>query len=196
MVLAVCNKLPSDSFVWIDLFAVRQWPGSDADINFRPVIKLCKMAVVSVSPVEMFKSVINTQHERDRLLYETNEGRNHVQKTVPFFRLWCIVEIAACLKNDLEVYIQSGKSIKKGGNLYHYDTDCIEDLMSNLRHMIDIDRAAYSDKTDFDREMKYIEEQGIGVEDVNTIVTAAVIKAENRIQNERNAVHIRAATKA
>merc|ERR1712166_1584758 len=83
---------------------------------------------------------------------------------------------------------------QKGGNLYHYDTDCIEDLMSNLRHMIDIDRAAYSNRTDFDREMKYIKEEGIGVEDVNKIVTAAVIKAEIRIQNERDgslAVQIR-----
>ena len=39
-------------YVWIDIFAVRQWPGNMADINFRSVIEASTAMVVSVSPVK------------------------------------------------------------------------------------------------------------------------------------------------
>ena len=37
------------SQVWIDVFAVRQWPGNAADLDFRGVIAGCRALLVCVS---------------------------------------------------------------------------------------------------------------------------------------------------
>ena len=34
-VAAVAHALPDDAYVWLDIFAVRQWPGNGADLSFR-----------------------------------------------------------------------------------------------------------------------------------------------------------------
>ena len=49
LVMAACQGARFDRYVWIDIFAVRQWPGNSADLNFRGVIKLCRAMIVSVS---------------------------------------------------------------------------------------------------------------------------------------------------
>ena len=36
---AACQGGRTDRVVWIDIFAVRQWPGNVADLNFRGVIQ-------------------------------------------------------------------------------------------------------------------------------------------------------------
>merc|ERR1712166_1720279 len=38
---AACHGASKDRIVWIDIFAVRQWPGNEADIHFRGVIERC-----------------------------------------------------------------------------------------------------------------------------------------------------------
>jgi hypothetical protein len=35
---AIAYALPPDTLVWIAFFAVRQWPGNEGDIDFRPVM--------------------------------------------------------------------------------------------------------------------------------------------------------------
>ena len=52
LVAAVSQGARYDRYVWIDIFAVRQWPGSMADLNFRSVIETSTAMVVSVSPVK------------------------------------------------------------------------------------------------------------------------------------------------
>ena len=38
--------------VWIDVFAVRQWPGNGADLDFRGVLEGCTAAIVAAAPIE------------------------------------------------------------------------------------------------------------------------------------------------
>ena len=38
LVAAVSDSIPSGSHVWIDVFAVRQWAGNEADLDFTAVI--------------------------------------------------------------------------------------------------------------------------------------------------------------
>ena len=52
LVAAVSQGARYNRYVWIDIFAVRQWPGNLADINFRSVIEASTAMVVSVSPVK------------------------------------------------------------------------------------------------------------------------------------------------
>ena len=50
-----CHGARKDRIVWIDIFAVRQWPGNVADLDFRSVLGKCKATIVSVSPIEGLK---------------------------------------------------------------------------------------------------------------------------------------------
>jgi len=43
-----CRK---DRIVWIDIFAVRQWPGNSADLDFRGVIGGCTAVIVAMSTI-------------------------------------------------------------------------------------------------------------------------------------------------
>ena len=46
---AAAHGARNDRFVWIDIFAVRQWPGNGADLDFRRVIDLSDGIIVAVS---------------------------------------------------------------------------------------------------------------------------------------------------
>ena len=52
LVAAACVGADTRRVVWIDVFAVRQWPGNGADLDFRGVLEGCVAAVVVAAPVE------------------------------------------------------------------------------------------------------------------------------------------------
>jgi ankyrin repeat protein len=52
LVAAVSQGASYNRYVWIDIFAVRQWPGNVADLNFRGVIEDSTAMLVSVSPIK------------------------------------------------------------------------------------------------------------------------------------------------
>ena len=49
LVMAACHGARKDRIVWIDIFAVRQWAGNVADLDFRGVIQQCVSLIVAVS---------------------------------------------------------------------------------------------------------------------------------------------------
>jgi hypothetical protein len=56
LVAAVCANARTDRYVWIDIFAVRQWPGNVADIvAARSVISKIEGAVIVVMPPMPFR---------------------------------------------------------------------------------------------------------------------------------------------
>ena len=53
----MCHAPPTTIFLRvttnrIDVFAVRQWPGNGADLDFRGVLKGCTAAIVAAAPIE------------------------------------------------------------------------------------------------------------------------------------------------
>ena len=51
LVMASVHGARHDRYVWIDIFAVRQWPGNVLDLNFRTVIRQCTAVIVAVSKI-------------------------------------------------------------------------------------------------------------------------------------------------
>ena len=39
LVIAIAHVASDDMFVWVDIFAVRQWPGNVGDLDFRPIVR-------------------------------------------------------------------------------------------------------------------------------------------------------------
>ena len=48
-VSAIAHVLPDTAYVWFDIFAVRQWPGNTADLDFRGVISSCRALLLVVA---------------------------------------------------------------------------------------------------------------------------------------------------
>jgi len=65
LVGAACHRASMDRIVWIDIFAVRQWPGNLCDLNFRSVIERSEAMVVSTLPVNGLSEISLFNEERD-----------------------------------------------------------------------------------------------------------------------------------
>lgn len=93
--------------VYIDVFAVRQWPGNLSDIVFGGVVKRCKTVMVVVSSGELerigelnFKLLMEQGHE----ILLPNERRG-----IPFLRIWCLAEIASACNQQKPLVIACGR---------------------------------------------------------------------------------------
>ena len=97
LVAAVCagaDKLRR--VVWIDIFAVRQWPGNSADLDFRGVVRRVNATIVAVAPVpgKLMEGVMEAE---ERAAFLGSGEFNAAAKTLPFCRLWCLVEMFATI---------------------------------------------------------------------------------------------------
>ena len=87
LVGAACHGARMDRILWIDIFAVRQWPRSAFDLNFRGVIERSEAMVVSTSPVVgLSKNFLEI--DDDRAAFLASKKGEAAKKTMPFCRLW------------------------------------------------------------------------------------------------------------
>jgi len=174
---AACHGARKDRVVWIDIFAVRQWPGNEADVHFRDVISHCDALIVSTSPVNTLKKDV------DNLVafLDSNEGKA-ARQSLPFFRLWCIVEIVAAilLKKPIVAKAGSVKRSKAEGfhsrisKIYEYNTQCIGTLMDDIMGLIDVDAAECTVQVDYDREMDVVRRLDVGSYGVKALIVGVV----------------------
>ena len=106
LVGASCHGACYDRIVWIDIFAVRQWPGNIADLDFRGVIGKCKALVVSTSPIKELKEFMS--HTKDIDTFLSSDACKAAKSINPFFRLWCVVELTAAIILDVFVVVKGG----------------------------------------------------------------------------------------
>jgi hypothetical protein len=176
VVLAACHGASKQRMVWIDLFAVRQWPGKDLDLNFRGMLGKCKALIVSVAPVESLIEMLWWDNWGNFL--STPEGAS-IKKSNPFFRLWCAVEIAEALNLGIPVVVKSGTALKCEDGTVTYDTsrDCLGMLMAHLLYMVDVESCECAIRADYEREMAAIVDMEGGVVSVNKSIKGVVLGA-------------------
>ena len=51
LVAALSSGAKTSRVVWLDVFAVRQWPGNDADLAFRGIVLHTTATIVAVAPI-------------------------------------------------------------------------------------------------------------------------------------------------
>ena len=83
----------------IDVFAVRQWPGNGADLDFRGVLRGCTAAVVVAPPIE---GTLLKEHGDESMFNPTakeaflkSDEYKAVAKVLPFCRLWYVLFLGA-----------------------------------------------------------------------------------------------------
>ena len=98
LVGAACSGSPMDRFIWIDVAAVRQWPGNGADLDFRRVIQRSNSIVVGSRLVPGKLSNTPADSKRDEKALKESPEYKAATKTLAFCRLWCIVEIYEAIR--------------------------------------------------------------------------------------------------
>lgn len=161
VVRAICHGQSNHNlFVWIDLFAIRQWPAKVADLNFRAVVENCDsflMFCPMIPEVDELKHTNATLIPRD------------IRKCIPIFRIWCIVELHAAITANINIVIRCGKfDIAK--NKFAVSSNTLQKFAMML---FDV---RYTDATDI-HDKKFILDQienGIGVNKFNHIVRSFI----------------------
>ena len=106
LVAAACAGAEPGRKLWIDIFAVLQWPGNFADLDFRAVICRCRAFIVAVAPLPdtavaagfLGKVGFNDKTGQAALdAYLKSEEYAEVAKVLAFARLWCIGERPNCV---------------------------------------------------------------------------------------------------
>jgi len=120
LVGAACQGGRTNRYVWIDIFAVRQYPGNIADLDFRGVVRKCKALVVAVAKVDGLTTFKAVKGEHAEFL-KTSAGVK-AQKIIAFFRLWCIVEFAAAIEMMVAVVVVGGFVRKESDGRWVFDT--------------------------------------------------------------------------
>jgi len=185
VVHAACHGARQNRLVWIDLFAVRQWPGKGGpstignDLCFRDTIKKCTALIISVTNVDgMEKPMASTAQEA---FLACPLGQAATKKT-PFFRLWCNVEISCAVFNQIPIVVKLASMVKMNQFVFS-DTSHCGYLMSNLSAMIDVEKnSVTSRKTDYDREMNFIRNMpGNGINRMNKIIRGVCSGAQQTV---------------
>ena len=133
LVMAACRGANSDRIVWIDIFAVRQWPGNKADLAFEGVIQSSdlKAVFVSLPVVDILhvdrkfsisaiaskflphEGIYSSPHPWSEMFLPAVEEDPDARKRLPFNRLWCIVELASAVDNKKPIIIRGGRHYQR-----------------------------------------------------------------------------------
>ena len=85
------------------MFAVRQWPGNGADLDFRGVLAGCTAAIVAAAPVEgklterdqgWEESNYSDYGERQKEQFLASDEYARAAKVLPFCRLWYVRRVS------------------------------------------------------------------------------------------------------
>eukprot|EP00967_Tisochrysis_lutea_P139962 scaffold254956_cov28-Tisochrysis_lutea.AAC.1 len=112
LIAAITHVMPDDAFVWIDIFAVLQWPVPEqaVDLDFRSVVQACgALILVAVHVPEIAALTIEEAQAQGNV-------PDAAKQLCAFFRVWCLVEIAAALEAKLPVVMLVGGS-RIGGDI-------------------------------------------------------------------------------
>ena len=135
--------------VWVDIFAVRQWPSTKHDLNFEVVIKQCPSFMV----------VCPFLQEVSEMSYE-DIFPAAVKAKVPFFRIWCLYELYYAAIEGKPIVMKGGSCRLeglKGQQVMHFKAD--GRMMGNMFHVIDVNDAEATVASDkamiFDKILSY-----------------------------------------
>jgi len=157
--------------VWIDIFAVRQWPSDTPDLDFASTIEYC----------ESFLCVCSYVESVDKIEERTVYGRKIDlipavdRKKIAFLRVWCLVEIAAAAKKiDMPIIMKCGShKVNSDGSI---EFESKSDLLKNLFFLIDINQAEATVESDKERILSGIQDH-FTVEGLNGVIRGVLIGA-------------------
>lgn len=173
-----------DRVVWLDIFAVRQWAGNAADLDFRGVVERSTAVLVAAAPGADATYSKSFLHKEERQVYIESEEHRASLGVLPFCRLWCIVELYAAVSFSKPIVFQcraiqavtmddAVAATAAATTLTLTDVGLTFNMLLNFSFMVDVTNAACAVEADRVREMATIGEENISR--LNKAVSAALM---------------------
>ena len=161
LVAAIMHMFKPSDFVWIDVFAVRQWPGNMGDLNFECVIRAAALFVlVAVDLPEL--TALSEEDLIQRRLPDSAMQR------CAYYRVWCLVELSEALLAHKTVVMLTG----------HCGTDgSFEPQVEGLGYLatgLDVRQARATVPADRERILEHIR-TGVGFDELNRLAKGAMV---------------------
>eukprot|EP01036_Dinobryon_divergens_P030276 gene30276-39496_t len=160
--------------IWIDIFAVRQWPSTKHDLHFETVIGKCKSCVVICPSLPLV-------HCGVRDLSNLHED---IKKQIPFFRAWCIYEVfyAAHYEKVLVVKGGSHHQIRDNREFVFIPNPGMLTKMSQAMHIDTAETSNPSDSKMIFQKIEGYRRYGGGVDGLNKKVKDVILSAYDTVR--------------
>jgi hypothetical protein len=123
-VAAATKGASDDRYVWLDAFAVKQWPDNVADLDFAAVIERCSAVVLALPRLSGGREFEPSLEDRKRLF---------------FFRIWCLAELEAARRFERPVLLRCGEMTGDDEEKGMLETDY--DTLLGLREWVAVESA-------------------------------------------------------
>ena len=163
LVAAIRHALGDGEYVWVDIFAVRQWAGNGADLAFECVIREAPCLLL----VGRHVPAVAALSQRDA---RAKKVPAEAKAWCAFYRVWCLVELSAALRFRKTVVMLIGDSDGEGGFVPNGE------MLDNLAWSIDVRQASASVEADRVRILQTIED-GVGFDALNKQAVGAILGA-------------------
>ena len=135
LVAAICDNCGDRSRkVWVDIFAVRQWPTTKPDLDFEVVSRQCSSFLVFCLTIP----AVEKMH---------HEVPVEVRPYIPFFRVWCLCEVFyAAITEGIAIVMKAGHYSLLEESSYCFINN--REMLKNLSDSIDVRQAGATNPAD------------------------------------------------
>jgi hypothetical protein len=155
--------------VWIDIFAIRQWPSRTPDLDFASTIENCSSFLVVRSSQEAVEDMI----EEDYIAGRSELLPSEVRRQICFMRVWCLVEThKACSMPNMPY-------ILKGGSHELTNDASIVKFIPNTRmlekvvFLVNAEKVEATVASDKEHILQGIRD-GVGIEKLNSAIRGSI----------------------
>ena len=168
LVAALCHGMSDDAYVFVDIFAVKQHypdhasapPDIQADLDFVPIVQACGSLILCAAHLPSVAALPVQAAQRGMM----DDGSPLVvtaadRARCAFWRVWCLVELAAALAKGVPVVMLVGGKDGSGGFVPELSM-----LQPNLGYLVDVGSADATVKNDIPLIMDQMLPKIIGVD--------------------------------
>ena len=156
--------------VWLDVFAVRQFPSRCPDLDFASTIAHCKSFMVVCSALKELEE-IDTFDMFSGNIYALPED---IRRKICFMRVWCLVEAQQACKMGIPFIMKCGSyTLDDEGEVVFKGNS---KALHKMSYLVDVSKAEASVASDRERILKSIE-AGVGAEKLNSTIRGSVISS-------------------
>ena len=121
--------------VWVDIFAVRQWPTTKPDLKFEEVIERVSTLMIVCPNLKEIEKIWQFRYDLSRL-------PDSVRGKIPFLRVWCLYELVYAAKSRKKIVMKGGScslSESEGSRTIHFDSN--QNMLKYMSPVIDVEKA-------------------------------------------------------
>ena len=173
LVAALADCCDHTQHVWIDIFAVRQWPGNVADLDFGGIVSKCQSVVLVCIHLDL---IANMTWFEIQAMSGNIDVPAAARSSVPFFRVWCLVELQAARTASVPIIMQGGgRDVNSVWPVIKFIPSY--DMLSKMEHLVSVEQADATVEADKIRILQEVRLSLGGAPALNRSVQASIVAA-------------------